>query len=339
MAEIVLGLGTSHTPQLSSPPETWWDHARRDEISDELIGTDRELHSYQDLVRTAPGFVRSKLTLEHWEEEYARAQFAIEQLSTALTVAKPDVIVVIGNDQGEIFREECLPAFAIVCGAELVDLPVDPDELERMGVSIKSANWATHSESRETYPGSPEIANHLIRALVDADFDVCQVNRQAGDRALSHAYTFVQRRLMASGSIPMLAIMVSSYSDKSVNQPSPARCLSFGRSLRGAIESWDGPERIAIAVSGGLSHFVIDEELDRMVCRAIESGQPDELATLPRETFQSGTAEILNWIAGAGALEVLSPKIIDYVPAYRTAAGTGVGMCFALWQPSDGATS
>ena len=28
--------------------------------------------------------------------------------------------------------------------------------------------------------------------------------------------------------------------------------------------------------------------------------------------------------------------LVDYVPGYRTAAGTGCGMGFAYWEPSSG---
>jgi hypothetical protein len=34
----------------------------------------------------------------------------------------------------------------------------------------------------------------------------------------------------------------------------------------------------------------------------------------------------------AGALEHLRMELIDYVPAYRSPAGTGVGMTFSRWQ-------
>ena len=30
MARIVLGMGTPHSPQLSTPPELWAEHAKRD---------------------------------------------------------------------------------------------------------------------------------------------------------------------------------------------------------------------------------------------------------------------------------------------------------------------
>jgi hypothetical protein len=48
--------------------------------------------------------------------------------------------------------------------------------------------------------------------------------------------------------------------------------------------------------------------------------------------MRSGTSETLNWIAAGGAVEHLAMDLIDYVPAYRSPAGTGVGMAFAVWR-------
>jgi hypothetical protein len=55
------------------------------------------------------------------------------------------------------------------------------------------------------------------------------------------------------------------------------------------------------------------------------------VAALPLDRLESGTSEIRNWIAAAGALEGLDMHVVDYVPSYRSEAGTGVGMAFAVW--------
>ena len=55
------------------------------------------------------------------------------------------------------------------------------------------------------------------------------------------------------------------------------------------------------------------------------------LAGISRDRLRSGNSEILNWVTAAGALEGLTPAVLDYVPGYRTPAGTGTGMAFARW--------
>ena len=83
--------------------------------------------------------------------------------------------------------------------------------------------------------------------------------------------------------------------------------------------------------SGGLSHFVIDTELDRRVLDGLAKSDRETLTTLPTSKLQSGSSEILNWVAAGGALEGLRMELVDYVPGYRSEAGTGVGMAFAKW--------
>ena len=113
--------------------------------------------------------------------------------------------------------------------------------------------------------------------------------------------------------------------------PSAARCFALGQAIRRAVRSFDADARVAIIASGGLSHFVVDEELDHRVLDAITARNNGVLGGLTRDQLRSGTSEILNWIVAAGALEALSATVIDYVPGYRTPAGTGAGMAFVRW--------
>jgi hypothetical protein len=55
-------------------------------------------------------------------------------------------------------------------------------------------------------------------------------------------------------------------------------------------------------------------------------------AALPLEKLQSGNSELRCWSALAGAVEGRSMKLIDYVPCYRSPAGTGCAMAFAYWE-------
>jgi hypothetical protein len=84
--------------------------------------------------------------------------------------------------------------------------------------------------------------------------------------------------------------------------------------------------------SGGLSHVVIDEEIDQMVIDGLKNKKTDILFQLPRERLWGGTSEILNWVALAGAMEDRDLKYLEYVTTYRSPAATGCGMGFAYWR-------
>jgi hypothetical protein len=318
MAKIVLGLGTSHSPHVSTAPDQWYLHAERDRRNPNL--------NFAALVAAAPAGIEAQLNEIVYREKAERCNRNIDALSDALAAANVDAVVVIGDDQRELFLDELNPAFAIYNGPTLTDFPPD---MERADPSHIVAMWARHNAVRETYPGAPELANHLVRAMCAADFDIATASRQLEERSLGHAYTFVRLRLMRERIVPMIPVFINCYFPP--NQPSPARCYAFGQALRRSIESAPGDQRIAVIASGGLTHFVIDEGLDHQVLRGITDKQPNLLRSIDPSRLNSGSSEIRNWIAAAGALEDLSVAESDYTPAYRTEAGTGCGMAFVCW--------
>lgn len=83
-----------------------------------------------------------------------------------------------------------------------------------------------------------------------------------------------------------------------------------------------------------MSHFTIDEALDRAVREACAAGDEAALAALPLAKLNSGNSEIRNWIVLAGAAQGLRMQWREYVPLYRTPGGTGCGMAFAAWASS-----
>lgn len=85
--------------------------------------------------------------------------------------------------------------------------------------------------------------------------------------------------------------------------------------------------------SGGMTHFVIDEDFDQQILAALRDKDAQALRGLPADRLNSGTSEIRSWLGAAGALQEsgLAMELIDYVPCYRSLAGTGVAMTFARW--------
>jgi hypothetical protein len=118
------------------------------------------------------------------------------------------------------------------------------------------------------------------------------------------------------------------------NVPKNKRCLDFGHALHRAIKSFDGVGRVAIMASGGLTHFVIDEELDRKILAAMQDGNEKALEAIPESLFKVGTAEIKNWYPVISAMNQSKLKyhLVDYVPCYRSEAGTGNAMAFVYWE-------
>ena len=146
---------------------------------------------------------------------------------------------------------------------------------------------------------------------------------------MGHAFAFLYGRIFRGNIIPIVPVMVNTYYGP--NQPTPRRCYELGRAIRRAVNDWDRDARVAIVGSGGLSHFVVNEELDRQVLDAFARKDTQAIYSIPRPLLNSGTSEMRNWLVAAGATEDLHFELIDYVPCYRSPAGTGGGWAFAHW--------
>ncbi|HET9075290.1 MAG TPA: hypothetical protein VFN68_00035 [Acidimicrobiales bacterium] len=334
MAQVVLGLGTSHSPQMSSGTSYWDGHAGRDRANDFLVDAEGRVRTFDELVAEAPASLAAELVPEVWEAKWRRVQDAIAGLVKRLADAAPDVAVIVGDDQHELFGEDGNPAIGLFLGDELWDAGLGETERAKLPPDILPAQWAAHASGREAYPVARELSNHLAGALTVAGFDIGVFSVQGPDRTLGHAFTFPRRRLQLAPEVPIVPVALNAYYPPNV--PPPDRCWALGRALRQALEDWPGAERVALIASGGLSHFVISEDLDHRVLKALEEGDGAAVAGLPRDVLRSGSSEILNWLVVGGALAGWDFDIIDYVPAYRSPAGTGVGMGFATWQPPTG---
>jgi len=116
------------------------------------------------------------------------------------------------------------------------------------------------------------------------------------------------------------------------NQPTPKRLYAFGRAVRHVLEATDDQLRVAVIATGGLSVGIVDEELDRLALSGMQSRSVSTLSSLPRTWMQGSQGEVLCWIAAAGAADHLEMEIVDYLPGYRSPAGTGCGLAFAVWK-------
>jgi hypothetical protein len=129
MAEVVLGLASSHTPQLSTSAAFWREHAARDQRNTRLLGPDGGYHTYAELLAAAGPALDGELQATVWQDKFDRAQAAVEALARRLAQAEPDVVLIIGDDQHELFGAEGIPAIGLFTGEALWDLPPGAERL------------------------------------------------------------------------------------------------------------------------------------------------------------------------------------------------------------------
>ena len=326
MAKLVLGVGTSHTPMLNAPAEDWPRFIDRDGVRD-FLDKEGEPASYEDLLRRAEPHVAVELTPERFAARHAEAQAGVAHLRQVLRRAELDALIVVGDDHKELYHDDNMPALVVYYGKTICNLPLN---------GFSGPDWARRATARyyeekapRDYPVASDLALHLINSLVDQDFDPVASDRLGEGKGEGHAFAFVRKRLMEDPELPVVPVFLNTYFPPT--QPTPRRCYKLGQAIRAAVESFPGDARIGIVGSGGLSHFVVDEELDHTVIDACRQKDAVTLQSLPRKKLNSGSSEIRMWICAAGASEHLDVKWSSYTPGYRTPAGSGTGLGFLYW--------
>jgi len=252
-------------------------------------------------------------------------QKAVGDMGAAMHAA----LIVIGDDQHEQFFDDNMPSILVYWGEQIENNPLHMEEGAPQFWRTARSQFHEEQQSRQ-YPVDSQLGLHLIERLIEEDFDVSQSKRLTKEHGEGHAFGFVHRRIMTEGVIPIVPVALNTYYPP--NQPRPRRCYELGKAIRVAVHSFKGDQRIGILASGGLSHFTVDEELDSAVLDYCKRNDSEGLMSLPVDKLNSGSSEIRNWITVAGAAAHLKTDWQDYVPCYRSAAGTGCGMGFAVWK-------
>lgn len=328
MAQIVFGLATSHTPMLNAEAADWLSNFQTLDQKRGHRDKDGNPVTYDQLLSKADPRAAAVLNQAAVAERHARAQAGLQRVRDELAAARLDALIVVGDDQAEMFGTDNLPAILIYYGGTIPNTPRHlggpprPDWNQR-------ATAAFYNDPAKDYPVDAALALHLIGALNGAGFDISSANKVNGEGE-GHAVAFLHNRVMGAEPVPVVPLFLNTYYPP--NQPSPARCYALGQAIRRAVEAMPGSGRVGIAASGGLSHFTVDEELDRSVLAALQTRDAAALTGLPLNKLEAGSSEIRNWICAGGALDGLSMEWSDYIPGYRSPAGTGTGIAFAVWK-------
>lgn len=336
MAEIVLGIWTTHGPQLNTTPEQWMARVPDDERRSHWYKG--ELLAFDELVERRSGErLDEQVTLDVRSARHARCQTAIAELAATWARVRPDVCIIFGNDQRELVLPELQPAFTVYHGDTFWNGPLSARRASHLPPGIAEGEWANRPRERTEYPGLPALAERVIAAGIDEGWDFAASNawpEHGPDHhhvGTPHAFAFLIRRIMNDAAVPILPIIANTFFPP--NQPRPWRCFELGRLVHRVVTSWDDDVRVAVIGSGGMTHFVINEEFDRRMLDAIQTRDEAFLRRVDPILMKDGTSELLNWISAAGCLfqTGLAGGLVDYVPCYRTVAGSGTAQGFVVW--------
>lgn len=299
MAKVIGALAMSHGPQLIMPALQWADLPTR---------TRGPFNPKPDIAQ--------ELTDNAMLAKESRCKKALTALSEQLYRWKPDAVIVVGDDQHENVLDDNQPPFLLYMAKEA------DATLHFLYLGDKAENQMAR------YPVAADLSRSLLDGLMEADFDPAWSTETREETGLGHAFGRALKFLMPDQKIPIIPIMVNTYYQPA---PSAKRCLQFGKAIRAVIEKLPGDARVVLLASGGMSHFVIDEQFDAAFIKAIENRDEGYLSSIPASTLVAGTSELRNWIIAAGAMNN-GARMIDYVPCYRNDKGVGCAMGFATWE-------
>ena len=297
MAKLVGGAAMSHAPQLMLNPDNW--HLLNNRQGENLP-------------------VKPALEKETQEVKWAKwngCMAAIGKLRDHVAALRPDVLILVGDDQHENLIDDNMPPFTIFMGKEA-----------EASLSLRYLNQSK-SENRTKYSIDAKLAEALLNGLMEEGFDPSYSRQTRYAGGLGHAFARVLKFVSPEANYKVIPVMINTYYPPA---PSPQRCVKFGQALARVLRQIPGPERVVIVGSGGLSHTKIDEDLDAGFIRALQRNDLDYMAQMPAADLVEGTSEIRNWIVTAAAADSRG-TMVDYYPLYRTATGVGCAMGFAYW--------
>ncbi|MEZ5764036.1 MAG: hypothetical protein R3D69_07110 [Xanthobacteraceae bacterium] len=217
MAKIVLGMATSHGPLLSTPPEQWGERVKADRVNPALWFRG-EPYKFDALESLRSGEkLDQKSELAERQMRYDRCRKALDSLAATFEKVKPDVVVIVGNDQQEVFCDKNMPAFSIYWGGPVINRPPTEAQVKLMPPGSSLATFAHRPEKETEYPCSPGLGKHIITKLIEQEFDVGTSKTMPSDGlewsrdSLPHAFGFVLRQIMKDKPVPHIPIMINTF--------------------------------------------------------------------------------------------------------------------------------
>lgn len=343
MAKLVMGIGYSHSPEMAVESKYWSELTIKSSLAMGMkyVEGDGTQLTREELIEKVGDPFAEKATQAYWDESRKVIEEGTAKLKARMKEKEVDLLIVFGDDQYELLDHSQHPCIMIYYGDEyrmaniedrLAQGPTGVGDRKLSRETLDQMIAGIHCQKGNHYQNHPGAAKHLITQLISKDFDVSTSREMPEDenRGIGHAFGVAIGQFALDLGIPVVPIYLNTYFPP--NQPSPNRCYDLGQAVRAAIESFPEALNIAVLASGGLSHFVLDEErVDRPFIELLYSKNEQPLRNYPAEILQSGNSEMLNWIAVHAACQHLDPQWHMYTPVYRTGWGQGVGVTMMEW--------
>jgi 2,3-dihydroxyphenylpropionate 1,2-dioxygenase len=284
---LVSALAASHAPNILLEPGAEWEDFMN-------------LH-----YSMAPQGSATRPTLDQQKKLRKDAETAFAALRADMEQARPDVLIVVANDQFVNFFWNNIPTFFVTTAEEV------------------KGQFTRH---KFHYRNHKDLGRAIVRQGMQQGIDFSY-----GEHVeLQHTQVVPLYFLLREPKIPILPIYVNTWVDP---VPSPRRCYQVGELIRKVAD--DSKERVAILATGGLSHFPgsprigeIDTHFDHKLLELMREGKGRSLVDYSvEELSQAGDSEFLNWMVVVGAVGDAKAAYTSYMPDF---VATGWG--FVSWK-------
>ena len=270
MAQLAAAYGSSHSLMLVTTKEDWIERFRVSDRRMPLFDRKGNALSYDDLLMAAPDDSESWASAEALGKPMTIRSLPSPSCARRSKRQSWTALIVVGDDQHELFDDRLMPAFAIYYG-ETIRNAGEPETLPE--------DWYKRAQTKRREPGGDVnypchagLALHLIEGLTRREADVTALRGLRDDEHEGHAYSYIHRTYLQEKRIPVVPVFLNTYYPP--NPPTPKRCVQLGRDIAELISEYPEDIRVGLIASGGLSHFVVDEELDRGLMEAFKNKGP-----------------------------------------------------------------
>ena len=225
----------------------------------------------------------------------------VRVMGRELLERRPDALVVIADDHLNVFSFDAVPAFCVRIGRS-VEKMVQEGAIEfDRALETLPLRYALHED----------LANAVLEQGLEAGIDFAA----SWSAPLDHAFLSPVSVLCGDQPVPPLApLWVNCFVSP---QPTARRCFAVGQHLARVVNA--GPWDVAVVATGGLSHFpelsfarlgTSDVDFDRRVVRHLETADHEALCALTvKELHETGSHELLNWMALVGAVSPARARV------------------------------
>ena len=225
----------------------------------------------------------------------------VRDMGREMLAARPDALVVIADDHLNVFSFDAIPAMCVRIGRSV----------QRMAQDGAIEFDQALDGLPERYPLHEDLANRVLEQGIESGFDFAA----SWSAPLDHAFLSPVSTLCGASPVPPLVpFWVNCFI---APQPTARRCFAAGRHIARVVA--DGPWRVAVIATGGLSHFPAlslarvgesDVAFDRRLLQLVETGDHEPLCALTmKELDESGSHEFLNWMVLIGALNPARARV------------------------------